>query len=119
MMRGMVQAAVTDKGETTRRVILEAAARAFAESGYSGASLTDIIRDSGVTKGGFYFHFPSKEVLALEVLRHKREQWAGRVIAATTRHDRAIDQMRAMVDALCDLHEQDPSSRSIGRLCTE
>jgi AcrR family transcriptional regulator len=118
-MRAMVQAPATDKGEATRRAILETAALAFADNGYSGASLNDIIRESGVTKGGFYFHFPSKETLALEVLRYKQEQWASRVVAATMHHERAIDQMTAMVAALCDLHEQDPSSRCIGRLCTE
>jgi len=111
--------AATDRGTETRRRILEVAAEAFADRGYAGTSLSDVLKASGVTKGGFYFHFPSKEALALATLRHKQEQWAGSVMAAVLRHPRAVDQLDAMVEALCDLHEQDPSCRVISRLCTE
>ena len=109
----------TERGETTKRRILEVAAKAFAEKGYDGTSLNDVIRDARATKGGFYFHFPSKEALALEVLRDKRERWAGRVLNATMRHERAIDQLRAIPTALCDLYEQDPSATAIGRICQD
>jgi AcrR family transcriptional regulator len=111
--------AATDRGEQTRQEILAVAARAIADKGYAGASLNDIIREAGVTKGGFYFHFPSKEAMAIAVLRHKQEQWAARVLSATMRHTSAIDQMNAMVDALIDLHEQDPAAQAIGRICQE
>ena len=72
----------TDRGSETRRRILEVAAEAFADRGYAGTSVNDVLKASGVTKGGFYFHFPSKEALALATLRHKQEQWAGMVMAA-------------------------------------
>jgi AcrR family transcriptional regulator len=113
------EAPPTEKGEATKRRILEVAAQAFAEKGYDGTSLNDVIRGSRATKGGFYFHFPSKEALALEVLRDKRERWAGRVLNATMRHERAIDQLRAIPTALCDLYEQDPSATAIGRICQD
>ncbi len=102
-----------------RTSILDAAALVFARRGYAGASFADLIKESGLTKGAFYFHFASKEALALAVLRYKQEQWAGRVMAATMRHEKAIDQARAMVGALVDLHEQDPSVKAVRRLCTE
>ena len=109
----------TDRGSETRRRILEVAAEAFADRGYAGTSLSDVLKASGVTKGGFYFHFPSKEALALAALRHKQEQWTSAVMAAVLRHPRAVDQLDAMVEALCDLHEQDRACRAISRLCTE
>jgi AcrR family transcriptional regulator len=109
----------TDRGSETRRRILEVAAEAFADRGYAGTSLSDVLKASGVTKGGFYFHFPSKEALALATLRHKQEQWTSVVMAAVLRHPRAVDQLDAMVAALCDLHEQDRACRAISRLCTE
>jgi TetR/AcrR family transcriptional repressor of nem operon len=109
----------TDKGGETRRRILAVAADAFAERGYAGTSLSDVLKASGVTKGGFYFHFPSKEALALATLRNKQEQWAGVVMAAVLRRPRAVEQLDAMVEALCDLHEQDRACRAINRLCTE
>lgn len=109
----------TDRGTETRRRILEVAAEAFADRGYVGTSLNHLIKASGVTKGGFYFHFPSKEALALATLRHKQEQWAGVVMAAVMRRSRAVEQLDAMVQALCDLHEHDRACRAINRLCTE
>jgi AcrR family transcriptional regulator len=109
----------TDRGIETRRRLLEVAAEAFADRGYVGTSLNDLIKASGVTKGGFYFHFPSKEALALATLRHKQEQWAGVVMASVLRRPRAVEQLDAMVDALCDLHEQDRACRAINRLCIE
>ena len=109
----------TDRGTETRRRLLEVAAEAFADRGYVGTSLNDLIKASGVTKGGFYFHFPSKEALALATLRHKQEQWAGVVMASVLRRPRAVEQLDAMVEALCDLHEQDRACRAINRLCTE
>ena len=112
-------APATDKGGETRRRILAVAAEAFAERGYAGTSLNDVLRSSGVTKGGFYFHFPSKEALALATLRHKQEQWSAAVMAAVLRCPRAVEQLHAMVDAMCDLHEQDRTCRAVSRLCTE
>jgi AcrR family transcriptional regulator len=109
----------TDRGTETRRRILEVAAEAFAVRGYAGTSLNDVLKASAVTKGGFYFHFPSKEALALATLRHKQEQWAGVVMAAVMRRPHAVEQLQAMVEALCDLHEQDRACRAISRLCTE
>jgi AcrR family transcriptional regulator len=114
-----IQTPTTERGETTRRHILEVAAGAFARDGYAGASLNDLIRATGLTKGGFYFHYPSKEALALDVLRYKQEQWTGRVAAAVSAQPRAVDQLTTMVDALCTLHEEDPSAKSIGKLCRE
>ena len=59
------------RGEETRARILEAATEAFARYGYDSASVAEICRRAGVTKGGFYHHFPSKQALFLEML----EQW--------------------------------------------
>jgi AcrR family transcriptional regulator len=48
----------------TRRTILEAAASVFDEFGYEGASTTEILARSGLTRGALYFHFPSKKAIA-------------------------------------------------------
>lgn len=109
----------TDRGEETKRRILELAAEAFAEGGYAGTSLNDLIRGSGLTKGAFYFHFDSKEALALEVFRHKQEQWMGRVMTRVMAHERALDRFLAIPEALVDLIEEDTSSRSMHRLSRE
>ena len=59
------------RGEEPRARIQEAATEAFARYGYDSASVAEICRRAGVTKGGFYHHFPSKQALFLEML----EQW--------------------------------------------
>lgn len=57
-----------DRAVRTRRSILEAAAAVFDERGYRAATIGEILARAGVTKGALYFHFASKEELALGVL---------------------------------------------------
>jgi len=60
-----------DRAIRTRRVILEAAAAVFDERGYDSATIGDILVRAGVTKGALYFHFASKEALALGVFEEQ------------------------------------------------
>ncbi len=53
---------------TTREQLLESAFVAFLENGFNGVSLNDVIKRSGMTKGGFYHHFSSKDDLLSEVI---------------------------------------------------
>lgn len=48
--------------------ILSAAARLFRESGYDGVGVDAIMNEAGLTAGGFYSHFPSKEALFAEAM---------------------------------------------------
>ncbi|MFJ4963303.1 A-factor receptor protein [Streptomyces sp. ADI96-02] len=57
-----------DRAIRTRRAILMAAAETFEKHGYQAATITQILKVAGVTKGALYFHFTSKEDLALGVL---------------------------------------------------
>lgn len=53
-----------ERAERTRSLIIDTAARAFAESGFDGVSLNDLVLASGMSKGAFYFHFSNKEEVA-------------------------------------------------------
>lgn len=108
-----------DRAEATRRCILDEAALSFARHGYAGTSLNDVIRATGLTKGAFYFHFASKEALALEVFRSKQEEWATDALKAIARKERAIDQVTEMLRAACKLQTTDPAARAVARLCWE
>lgn len=55
----------------TRRTILESAAAVFDERGYTSATIGEILERAGVTKGALYFHFGSKEELALGVFEEQ------------------------------------------------
>ena len=113
------QTTTTERGEATRRRILEVAAPHFLERGYAGTSLNDIIKETGLTKGGFYFHFDGKTELALEVLDDVRTAWREAIFALAGDHTRAVDQIAAMVRAAATVKCDAPSGTAIGRLCEE
>src|SRR5438094_4857946 len=52
--------------EATHDRIVEAAARAIRRSGYQGTGVADIMKDAGLTHGGFYAHFASREAMLAE-----------------------------------------------------
>ncbi|MFD5268523.1 ScbR family autoregulator-binding transcription factor [Streptomyces sp. NPDC058335] len=60
--------ATQERGLATRRMILEAAGAVFSERGYSAATVSDVLKRLGLTRGAVYFHFASKEELARTVL---------------------------------------------------
>jgi AcrR family transcriptional regulator len=111
--------AATDKGEMTRQRVLEVAGRHFMERGYKGTSLNDLIKESGLTKGGFYFHFASKAELALATLDMIRESYRTQVFSQAGRHVRAVEQIAAMVRAIADEKYHEAMSSALGRLCQE
>lgn len=63
-----------ERAVKTRRAVLEAAATVFADYGYTAATVADILKTAGVTKGALYFHFDSKEALARGVLEVQADQ---------------------------------------------
>jgi AcrR family transcriptional regulator len=58
--------ATTRSKEATHDRIVDAAARAIRRSGYNGTGVADIMKDAGLTHGGFYAHFPSREAMLAE-----------------------------------------------------
>jgi AcrR family transcriptional regulator len=61
----MKRAAARSKAQTHERIV-DVAARAIRRSGYNGTSVADIMKDAGLTHGGFYAHFPSREAMLAE-----------------------------------------------------
>jgi AcrR family transcriptional regulator len=70
-------------GPPTRGVLLEAAARVFAERGYAGASVDRIAEAAGLSKGTFYWHFASKEDLFLALVDERIDAPARALIDVT------------------------------------
>ncbi|OOG38653.1 TetR/AcrR family transcriptional regulator [Rhodanobacter sp. C05] len=58
--------ATTRSKEATHERIVETAARAIRRSGYDGTSVANIMKEAGLTHGGFYAHFPSREAMLAE-----------------------------------------------------
>ncbi len=107
------------RAEATRLRILEAAATAFARTGLAGTSLNDLIRESGLTKGAFYFHFSSKDELALAAFRLKQEQLISGMQAAVSADAPALERLVEMLRARVRLLAEDPSLRCVPTLGQE
>lgn len=61
----MKRPAARSKKATHDRIV-DAAARAIRRSGYNGTGVADIMKDAGLTHGGFYAHFESREAMLAE-----------------------------------------------------
>lgn len=57
-----------ERSRTRRQRLLDAALEVFAARGYNETAVDDIARVSDTSKGGLYFHFPSKQALFLALL---------------------------------------------------
>ncbi|MEJ5059029.1 MULTISPECIES: TetR/AcrR family transcriptional regulator [unclassified Pseudomonas] len=66
------------QADLNREIIVEAATRLFREHGLHGISVVDVMAAAGLTHGGFYGHFESKEALAMEASGRAFEEAAGR-----------------------------------------
>ena len=59
----MIVAKARSKKEETRERILRAAARAIRKHGYEGVGVAEVMKEAGLTHGGFYAHFESRDAL--------------------------------------------------------
>jgi TetR/AcrR family transcriptional regulator, transcriptional repressor for nem operon len=73
--------AKAERKERSHETILESAARLVRERGISGASVGDVMKGAGMTVGGFYAHFASKEDLIDEALRRTAGTLVDRLFA--------------------------------------
>ena len=60
------RSSVQDRKEATHERIVDVAARAIRRSGYDGTGVADIMKEAGLTHGGFYAHFASRDALLAE-----------------------------------------------------
>jgi len=58
----------TSRKEVSRERILDAASRAIRRKGFHGVGVAEVMNEAGLTHGGFYAHFQSKDVLLSEAL---------------------------------------------------
>jgi len=76
---------VVGRAERTRRAVLDAALSLFAERGYAGTTIPDVMAKANVGAGSLYRLFPSKEALANEVFREAKRRLLARLFAPGTR----------------------------------
>jgi TetR/AcrR family transcriptional repressor of nem operon len=106
--RGAVGAGRVRDGRSTREAILEAATRLMHVRGYQNTSLDDVLRESGVGKGNFYYHFRSKEDLGYAIIDQLVARFVERTLepcfsdAVTPR----LGQVRCFLDRLLEAQRE-------------
>lgn len=98
------------KGEQTKEMIVARAAAVFNRQGYYGARLDDILRATGLEKGGIYNHFAGKDDLALQAFDYSIGLVRQRFAAALEGKRHAAERLLAVVDVLRDMIEDPPVS---------
>ncbi|MCW7941375.1 TetR family transcriptional regulator [Streptomyces hygroscopicus] len=93
-----------------RKRVVETASRLFREQGTS-VSVADLMQAAGLTHGGFYKQFDSKEALIDEAVRHAFDELAQWRATALQGHEgRREEAQRAMIDAYLSSRHRDNAS---------
>nr|WP_315397047.1 TetR/AcrR family transcriptional regulator [uncultured Duganella sp.] len=98
------QRATQSRKEASHERIVEVASRAIRRSGYDGTGVADIMKEAGLTHGGFYAHFASREALLAEAADRARAEalgWTAQVVEAAPK-GQALEQL--MQAYLSDQH---------------
>src|ERR1700735_3524780 len=83
------------KGEIRQRIVKDASRRVRGE-GMTGAAVASVMRDAGLTHGGFYKHFASKDELLLEALHRGFREIGDVLVEAAEKSDPKV-AWKAMV----------------------
>lgn len=85
-----------------RARVLDAAVELFADQGYDGTSVAQVIARAGVAKGGFYHHFASKEALLYEVYGDLISRQLANMEEILARGAPPADTLRAVITDLVE-----------------
>jgi TetR/AcrR family transcriptional repressor of nem operon len=107
-MATTVQAHRARDGRSTRESIIAAATRLIHVHGYNKTSLDDVLRESGVGKGNFYYHFKSKEDLGYAILDKIVASFHERTLEPCFADPDAppLSQIRCFLDRLLELQRE-------------
>jgi len=94
----------------TRQRIVEAASSRFRENGIDGTAVADLMSQAGLTHGGFYKHFTSKEHVVLESLQLAAGSLRESMEASLSRSTDVRGLNVAINDYLSLEHRDDPGS---------
>jgi TetR/AcrR family transcriptional repressor of nem operon len=88
------------KGEATRQRILVRTAELLNTQGYRGTPVSEIMRVSGLRKGGIYRHFESRDALALEAFEFAVARILNRFLQAIEGKATAEDKLFALLEVV-------------------
>ena len=97
------------KAEVHQKIVKDASRRVRAE-GLSGAAVAEVMRDTGLTHGGFYKHFESKDELLVESLREAFRDIGDKLVRAAEQ-SRSEAAWKAIVKSYLSLEYCDHAER--------
>ena len=92
------------KREETRERLFEAALKEFREVGFAAAQVDRIAKSANVVRGTFYFHFPSKDDVLIELARRIAVRVGRRIAILAGEATSLRDLLRRVIDANADEH---------------
>lgn len=98
----------SSRGAATRDQILDSAGRLIHLRGYHCTSLDDVLRESGVGKGNFYYYFKSKEELGYAIIDRAVEGFLERTLqpAFSDPAGDPIRQVHSFLDRVLDINRE-------------
>ncbi|WP_042352570.1 TetR/AcrR family transcriptional regulator [Bacillus massiliigorillae] len=86
------------------KIIIKSAIKLFAAKGYSSTSISEIVAESGISKGAFYLYFKSKDALLLAIFQHYSEQLENKMLFYENKdlpsREKFIKQLQSVLESV-------------------
>jgi AcrR family transcriptional regulator len=96
------------KGQITRELILAKSARLFNTRGFAGASMSEIMKATGLEKGGIYNHFSSKEELAAAAFEYACARAGSQLKEFVEKGGDGLARLHLVIEAFENIRENPP-----------
>jgi AcrR family transcriptional regulator len=101
------------KKEQTRERILRAAARAIRRHGYEGVGVADVMKEAGLTHGGFYAHFESRDAL-LAAAAEQTSAESNEALSRALARAKPGEELMTLVDTYLDDRHVTAAEQGLG-----
>lgn len=101
-----------EEAAATRDLLLKSALSVFSQKGYAAATLDDVAKAAGVTRGAIYWHFGSKAELYVALMQAYSSRGSQIVQAAAAEGGSLVEILRRVFICLLGAVETDPSLRA-------
>jgi TetR/AcrR family transcriptional regulator, transcriptional repressor for nem operon len=98
-----------EKARTHERIVAIASKR-FREEGLAGVGLAEVMKEAGLTVGGFYKHFGTRDDLVAEAVGSTLGVWKGRLDAAAASGGPPVTYDRLVDSYLSEAHRDNPGA---------
>lgn len=97
----------TEHKAKTHRKIVKGASRQLRKKGLSGPAVATLMKASGLTHGGFYKHFPSRDALLIEAIEESFRDLTQTLLDAAEDHSESRKAWQAMIETYLSIERCD------------